>query len=82
MTYIPPPKTLPAFPDAKTVRPKTPLKGRGYRKRWKDSEFIYEWDSFHGRVEKYDKQGKHLGEFDYETGERTKDPEPGRSIEV
>jgi hypothetical protein len=81
MTYIPPPDILPAFPDAKRVRPKTPLKGRGYRKRWKDTEFIYEWDSFHGRVEKYDARGKHLGEFDPQTGEKKKEADCTRSVE-
>jgi hypothetical protein len=81
MTYIPPPKFLPAFPDAVRVKPKTPLKGRGFRKRWEDTDFIYEWDSFHGRVEKYDKRGRHLGEFDPITGEETKKADPTRSVE-
>jgi hypothetical protein len=27
---------------------------------------IYEWDSLHGAVEIYDKQGKRLGEFNLE----------------
>jgi hypothetical protein len=51
------------------VRPKTPVKGGGgLRKRWKDAEGnIYEWDSQHGRLEKYDKRGRHLGEFDPDT---------------
>ncbi|WP_223480656.1 MULTISPECIES: colicin E3/pyocin S6 family cytotoxin [unclassified Pseudomonas] len=50
------------------------------RRRWKDRKGrIYEWDSENGRVELYDKQGKHLGEFNPDTGERTKDAEPGRT---
>ncbi|TWS04427.1 hypothetical protein FIV36_12405 [Pseudomonas extremaustralis] len=50
------------------------------RKRWKDRKGrIYEWDYENGRVELYDKQGKHLGEFNPDTGERTKDAEPGRT---
>ena len=31
----------------------------------------YEWDSQHGTVEKYDKKGRHLGEFDPDTGKPT-----------
>jgi hypothetical protein len=50
------------------------------RKRWKDRKGrIYEWDYENGRIELYDKQGKHLGEFNPDTGERTKDAEPGRT---
>jgi RHS repeat-associated protein len=73
--YIPPPKELKAFPNAKKVRSKS------QRARWADDDYIYEWDSQHGRVEKYNKRGKHLGEFDPDTGEQTKPPDPGRSIE-
>lgn len=75
--YIPPPQTLPAFPDA------VPVKGKGGRKRWKDSKGnIYEWDSQHGKVEIYDKTGKkHKGEYDPDTGEQTKPPEKGRTTE-
>lgn len=33
------------------------------RKRWKDDKGnIYEWDYQHGAVEKYNKNGTHLGE--------------------
>ena len=48
------------------------------RQRWEDGRYIYEWDSRHGEVEKYDKRGKHLGSFDPETGEELKGPVPGR----
>lgn len=75
MTYIPPPKVLPAFPLAKKVKPK------GGRARWKDSDFIYEWDSQHGKLEKYDRKGKHLGEFDHLSGEKTKKADPQRFID-
>ena len=78
MTYIPPPKDLPAFPEARRVKPKTPIPGGGLRKRWEDKNYIYEWDSLHGRVEKYDKRGNHLGEFDPITGEQTKPADPSR----
>lgn len=81
MTYVPPPRTLPAFPNAARARSKTRAKGGGLLKRWKDDEFIYEWDTLHGKVEKYNKKGKHLGEFDSETGEQTKEADPNRHIE-
>ena len=81
MTYIPPPKSLFAFPEAKRVKPKTPITGGGLRKRWKDENYIYEWDSYHGTVEKYDKRGNHLGEFDPNTGEQTKPADSNRKIE-
>lgn len=37
--------------------------------------------SQHGAVEKYNKRGKHLGEFDHETGEQTKDADKNREVE-
>ena len=79
-SYHPAPKGLTAFPDAVRDKSKNSVKGGGgLRRRWRDRKGrIYEWDSENGRVELYDKQGKHLGEFNPETGERTKDAEPGR----
>ena len=76
LTYTPPPQgDLPIF-GAKRVRSKT------QRARWVDDEGnIYEWDSQHGRVEKYNKRGKHLGEFDPNTGEQTKPAKPDRTTE-
>lgn len=75
--YIPPPKELKGFPHAVPVPKKT---GRA---RWVDQETgeILEWDSQHGKVEKYNKKGKHLGEFDPETGTPTKPANPGRKTE-
>jgi len=65
---VPAPKGLKAFPAAERVRPKTG------RHRWFDFQagYIYEWDYQHGRVERYDKRGWHLGEFDPDTGAMTK----------
>jgi len=82
-SYTPPPKTLPGFPDAKPVKPKTPVQGGGgLRKRWKDPQGnIYEWDSQHGRVEKYNKRGKHQGEYDPNSGKQTKPADPNRKVE-
>lgn len=71
--YHPAPDVLPAFPDAKIVGRKTAVQGGGAkRKRWKTAKgIILEWDSMHGTVEKYDSRGKHIGEFDPNTGEPT-----------
>jgi hypothetical protein len=81
-SYIPPPNSLPGFPDAREAKRKTPIKGvpGKLRKRWMDSDRILEWDSRHGRLEVYDRWGKHLGEFDPETGKQLKAPVPGRVI--
>jgi len=81
--YHSPPKGLTAFPDAVKVDFKTRVRGGGgARRRWKDGKGrIYEWDSQHGAIEMYDKQGKHLGEFDPVTGEQTKPAKPGRKVE-
>ncbi|MCF4998335.1 detoxification-like protein [Pseudomonas syringae] len=80
--YHPAPKGLSAFPDAVKVDFKTRVQGGGARRRWKDGKGrIYEWDCQHGAVEMYDKQGKHLGEFDPITGEQTKPAKPGRKVE-
>ncbi|MGG6267990.1 colicin E3/pyocin S6 family cytotoxin [Leptolyngbya sp. AN03gr2] len=83
MPYIPAPKLLQAFPDAKPVKPKTSVQGGGgLRKRWKDEEGnIYEWDSRHGTIEKYDRKGKHLGEFDPITGEQLKPANPDYEVD-
>jgi hypothetical protein len=82
-SYHPPPKGLSAFPDAKITARKTPLKGGGgLRKRWKIKDgTIFEWDSQHGTIEKYNKRGKHLGEFNPETGEQTKNADSTREVE-
>ncbi|MFD7610817.1 colicin E3/pyocin S6 family cytotoxin [Streptomyces sp. NPDC059828] len=81
---VPAPNNLPAFPNATRATPKTPVQGGGgMRKRWKDpkSGEIYEWDSQHGKVEKYNKNGKHVGEFDPETGAQTKPRDPTRKVQ-
>lgn len=81
MPYVPPPVVPPAFPDLRRVKPKTRF-GGGLRKRWKDSaDNIYEWDYLHGLVEKYTPIGRHLGEFDPNTGEQTAPADRNRSVE-
>ncbi|WP_433736777.1 colicin E3/pyocin S6 family cytotoxin [Pseudomonas putida] len=80
--YHPKPGALPAFPSAKWAPPKTRMKGGGLRPRWKDeSGTIYEWDFQHGALEKYNKRGKHLGEFDHNSGFQNKPADPTRRIE-
>jgi hypothetical protein len=59
----------------------TRVKGLSERKRWKDADGnVYEWDSQHGKLEKYNKPGKHMGEFDHVTGEQTKPGDPARKV--
>ena len=80
--YARPPLILNAFPDAKRVRGKTPRADGGLRNRWKSpSGMIYEWDYRHGRVEVYDRRGRHLEEFDPDTGEQTKPANPVYQVE-
>ncbi len=82
--YHPAPDNLPGFPDAEKAKSMTPIQGgTKKRERWVDSDGnIYEWDSQHGKVEKYNKSGKkHLGEYDHETGEQTKKPDKERKVE-
>jgi hypothetical protein len=80
---IPAPESLPAFPGTSRAKPKTSVQGGGgLRKRWKDGEGnIYEWDSQHGTVEKYNRRGKHQGEFDPVTGEQVKSKNKDRKVE-
>jgi hypothetical protein len=80
LRYQPPPedKKLPGFPDAK------PVKAKGGRTTWKGGkkgDYTLQWDYQHGRVEVYDKNGHHLGEFDPHTGKQTKPYKPGRKID-
>ena len=74
--------TLPAFPRARRSKGKTRFSG-GIRRRWKDDAdgAILEWDYQHGRVEKYDSRGNHLGEFDPVTGDQIGPAKPGRTVE-
>ncbi|MGF0239185.1 colicin E3/pyocin S6 family cytotoxin [Rhodococcus sp. IEGM1300] len=75
------PKTLPAYPDTYSVKSKASVQGGGKKRaRWLDRKGrIYEWDSKSNAVERYDKLGNHLGEFNHITGEQTKPAKPGRT---
>ncbi|WP_237883859.1 S-type pyocin domain-containing protein [Pseudomonas sp. PGPR40] len=79
-TYYDHPKTLPAFPDATRVKSKSSVQGGGKKRaRWVDRKGrIYEWDYKSNAVEKYDKLGVHVGEYNHITGEQTKPAKPGR----
>ncbi|MCW7554510.1 colicin E3/pyocin S6 family cytotoxin [Endozoicomonas gorgoniicola] len=81
--YVPAPEKLKAYPDATREKRKTPVQGGGQvRARWKDSKGnIYEWDYQHGSIEKYDKRGKHLGEYDPNTGKPLKKADSTRRVE-
>jgi len=81
--YFPAPKKIEGIPDLTPAKPKTPVQGGGgLRRRWKDKKGnIFEWDSQHGRVEKYNKRGKHLGEFDPASGKQTKPADKTRKVE-
>ena len=65
------------------MRPKTATRiGRKLRKRWQEPEGrIFEWDYRHGRLEGYDRRGRHLGEFDPASGERLKPADPTRQVD-
>lgn len=71
--YYPAPRNLTAFPDAVRTKP------MNQRSRWTDKKgTIYEWDYQHGAVEKYNTNGKRLGEFEPDTGVQTKPADPTR----
>lgn len=74
-TYHPPPRgPLPGFPGAQRNG------HTGGRARWNlpDGAFLL-WDSLHGRCEKHNKRGKHMGEFDV-GGSPTKPPNPNYDL--
>lgn len=75
------PRDLLGFPGARRVKAKTGFAG-GRRARWRDlNNDILEWDARHGRIERYDERGKHLGEFDAATGKQLSPPDPTRKVE-
>ena len=79
---VAPPDNLKGFPSAVWAKPKTPRKGGGLRRRWKDEDGnIYEWDYLHGHVERYDGRGNHQGGFDADSGERVSEAVSTRHVE-
>ena len=60
-----------------------PTKAKSQRRRWLGpKKQIYEEDTRHGELEKYNLRGKHKGSVDPDTGEIIKGPVKGRTIEV
>lgn len=61
----------------------TRLKSKTHRRRWTGpTGQIYEQDTQHGELEKYNKRGRHEGSVDPKTGEIIKGPVKGRSTET
>jgi hypothetical protein len=61
----------------------TPARPKGGRKRWLGEKGqIYEEDTQHGELEKYNSRGKHEAVVDPDTGDIVKGPVKGRTIEV
>ncbi len=61
----------------------TRIRSKSKRRRWRTPKRqIYEEDTQHGELEKYNRRGKHEGSVDPDTGDITKGPVKGRSIEV
>jgi len=58
------------------------VKAKSARKRWQSATQVYEEDTQHGDLEKYNSRAKHMGSVDSESGEITKPPVKGRSIEI
>ena len=79
----PVPDTLAGFPGAQRTKAKTSVQGGGgMRARWLLPDgSILEWDSRHGAVEKYNKRGNHVGEFDPNTGAQTKPADKTRKVD-
>lgn len=77
MTRVPPPK--PSFLDQQV-----PWRIDGGNKiyRSNDGSKLYQWDSFHGEIEVYNKRGMHVGVVDALTGKFIKPAVKGRKIDV
>lgn len=59
------------------------VRSKGRRKRWLGAnEQIYEEDTQHGELEKYNRRRRHEGSVDPGSGEIIRGPVKGRSIEV
>jgi hypothetical protein len=61
----------------------TRVKSKTQRRRWTGAKGqIYEEDTQHGELEKYNKRGRHEGSVDPSTGDIIKGPVKGRSTET
>ena len=73
---------VPGFPELYRVEGKTFDRDGSLRRRWKDDRgHIFEWGSQHDRLERYGRNGRHIGEFDPVTGEQTVPADATRKIE-
>ena len=54
------------------------------RKVWanRNRTRFFTWDSLHGEIEAFDKQGRHLGALNALTGDLIKDAVRGRKLDV
>lgn len=50
--------------------------------RNEDGSRLFTWDSLHGEIEVFDRNGWHLGAVDAQMGELIKDAKKGRRIHV
>lgn len=73
------PRPNPCFLDGCEV-----IKIVGGNKLWSniDRTRYFTWDSLHGEIEAFDKQGRHLGALNATTGDLTKEAVRGRKIDV
>ncbi|MEG0856827.1 MAG: colicin E3/pyocin S6 family cytotoxin [Terrisporobacter sp.] len=71
-----PKQTSGVWRKLENYRGKTKSSGKGKKRRF------YEWDNTHNDIEVYDKNGKHLGSMDPNTGEMYKPAVKGREIEI
>jgi hypothetical protein len=59
------------------------VRSKSRRRRWRGAnEQIYEEDTQHGELEKYNRRGRHEGSVDPDSGEIINGPVKGRSIDV
>lgn len=52
------------------------------RKVYRSKDRYYSWDEFHGEIEVFDKQGRHLGALDAITGKKIKKARKERTLNV
>lgn len=73
------PRPKPCFLDGCEV-----VKVTGDRKVWANTERtrFYTWDTLHGEIEAFDKQGRHLGALNALTGDLIKEAVRGRKLYV
>lgn len=73
------PRPKPCFLDGCEV-----IKVIGAKKVWANKERtrFFTWDSLHGEIEAFDKQGRHLGALNSVNGDLMKEAVRGRKLDV